>query len=67
MAYEHGLITWTDLASPDVDAAKAFYGGLMGWHADDIEYEGEYVYTMFRHAGELAAGPSLPPWASGPA
>ena len=58
MAYEHGLITWTDLASPDVDGAKAFYCGLMGWEADDIEYEGQFAYVMFRRGGELAAGMS---------
>lgn len=56
MTYEHGLITWTDLSSPDIEAATAFYGGLMDWEADEIEYEGEPVYTMFRHGGGLAAG-----------
>ena len=56
MAYEHGMITWADLASPDVEAAKPFYAGLMGWEADDIEYEGQFAYAVFRHAGELAAG-----------
>lgn len=27
----------------------------MGWEADDIEYEGQFAYAVFRHAGELAA------------
>jgi predicted enzyme related to lactoylglutathione lyase len=56
MTYPHGLITWTDLSSPDIDAAKAFYGGLMGWEPDDILYEGQLVYTMLRSGGKLAAG-----------
>lgn len=56
MSYAHGLITWTDLASPDIDKAKTFYAGLMGWESEDIRSEGQHVYTMFRHGGKLAAG-----------
>lgn len=29
--YPHGVTCWIDLAHPDVDAAAAFYGGLLGW------------------------------------
>ncbi len=56
MAYPHGLITWTDLSSPDVPGAKAFYSATLGWEADDIINEGQVVYTMFRTDGKLAAG-----------
>jgi uncharacterized protein len=30
-SYEPGVPSWVDLASPDTDAAAAFYGGLFGW------------------------------------
>lgn len=29
--YEHGTFSWTDLATPDVEEAKAFYGAIFGW------------------------------------
>ena len=31
--YEPGTPSWIDLGSPDVEASKAFYGGLFGWEA----------------------------------
>lgn len=33
---EVGTWTWNELVTPDVDAAKAFYGGLFGWEAEDV-------------------------------
>jgi predicted enzyme related to lactoylglutathione lyase len=30
-AFAHGMICWTELASKDVEAAKKFYTGLLGW------------------------------------
>ena len=56
MTYPHGLITWTDLSSPDVPAARDFYSALLGWEAEDIYYDNQLVYTMFRNDGKLAAG-----------
>ena len=34
-AYEPGTFCWIDLSTPDVEAAKAFYGGLFGWEIED--------------------------------
>jgi predicted enzyme related to lactoylglutathione lyase len=31
--YEAGIFCWAELATPDPDAAKAFYGPLLGWEA----------------------------------
>ena len=58
MAYQHGLITWADLNSPDVDASIAFYTGLFGWGAEDrFDPSGETrVYTMFTQDGKVVAG-----------
>ena len=58
MAYPHGLITWADLNSPDVDASIAFYTGLFGWGSEDrFDPSGEIrVYTMFTQDGKVVAG-----------
>jgi len=29
--YEHGVPSWVDLGSPDLDASRAFYEALFGW------------------------------------
>src|SRR6478735_2371051 len=29
--YPHGVTCWIDVEQPDLDAAQAFYGGLLGW------------------------------------
>ena len=29
-----GTPSWIDLGTPDVEAAKSFYGGLFGWAAE---------------------------------
>ena len=34
-SYEHGTFSWTDLATPDAQASKDFYGGLFGWDFED--------------------------------
>jgi hypothetical protein len=33
---EVGAWSWNELVTPDVEAAKAFYGGLFGWTAQDV-------------------------------
>ena len=44
--YAPGTFCWSELASSDQDAAKAFYGELLGWEADDRPVgEGAY-YSM---------------------
>ncbi|WP_431966389.1 VOC family protein [Nocardia sp. bgisy134] len=50
-SYEPGVPCWVDLATTDLEAAKAFYGDLFGWHAQtspDPQYGG---YTMFTLEG----------------
>jgi predicted enzyme related to lactoylglutathione lyase len=46
---------WVDLGSPDVDASRAFYGGLFGWEAGEPVPEAG-GYTMFTLEGKLVAG-----------
>jgi predicted enzyme related to lactoylglutathione lyase len=49
---EPGSLTWNDLVTRDLDAAKAFYTALFGWTADDVG-GGEYT-TLTR--GKLLIG-----------
>jgi predicted enzyme related to lactoylglutathione lyase len=41
---------WTELATPDVPAAKSFYSDVLGWQTDD-QPMGEFTYTVVRPAG----------------
>jgi uncharacterized protein len=44
-------VSWFEIGTPDVDAAKAFYGPLFGW-----SFAADGTYTLITAAG--AAGPS---------
>ena len=55
-SYEPGTPSWVDLGTSDTDAARAFYGELFGWTADEpgpVEETGGYA--MFRNDGRPAA------------
>jgi uncharacterized protein len=53
--YEPGAFCWVGLATSDPDSAKAFYAGLFGWHAEDLEAGAAGRYTMLRHGGSEVA------------
>lgn len=56
-AYEPGRPCWVDVLTTDAEAAKAFYGRLFGWDAEDqFDGEGNRVYVMFRKGGRTTAG-----------
>ncbi len=56
-SYAHGTPCWVDVASPDVDAAKAFYQGLFGWGAtDEFDDDGTRIYTNFDRDGQVVCG-----------
>ena len=38
--YPHGSICWTELASKDLEAAKKFYGELLGWKLEGSQSAG---------------------------
>jgi uncharacterized protein len=54
-SYEPGTPSWVDLTTSDVDAAKAFYGSLFGWEAEDVPGDAG-GYAMFSRGGKLVAG-----------
>ena len=71
-AYEPGTPSWVDLATPDLEASKRFYGDLVGWAVEETgtpEETGGYVF--FTLNGRKVAGggplqdPNQPPaWAT---
>ena len=50
--YEPGTFCWVDLATTDPAGAKAFYGELFGWEAEDIPAGEAGIYTMLRLDGD---------------
>jgi uncharacterized protein len=60
--YAPGTFCWVELTTTDQDAAKAFYGELLGWRADDRPVgDGGYVYSMMQVDGkDVAAIASQP-------
>jgi uncharacterized protein len=53
--YDPGTLCWVGLATSDVASAKAFYGSLFGWQAEDLEASAAGTYTMLRHRGKEVA------------
>jgi predicted enzyme related to lactoylglutathione lyase len=59
--YTPGTFSWTDLTTTDQDAAKAFYGELFGWEADDQPVGDGIVYSMMKLGGKDVAAISPQP------
>lgn len=53
--YEPGTFSWVDLSTTDQDAAKAFYGELFGWEAEDMPVGDGVSYSMMRLGGKDVA------------
>lgn len=52
-----GVFNWVDLMSPDVDAAKEFYGAVFGWEMkDQYDADGNRIYVMCSLRGRTVAG-----------
>jgi hypothetical protein len=47
-----GKVVWHDLVTPDINKAKNFYAGLLGWTFEDVS-DG---YTLASHNGRFLAG-----------
>jgi uncharacterized protein len=55
--YPAGVTSWIDLECVDVDAAKAFYGGLFGWTFEDVAPpSAPYRYVIAQLDGKDVAG-----------
>jgi predicted enzyme related to lactoylglutathione lyase len=51
-----GSPCWLDLGAPDVRAAAAFYGAVLGWDYESMGEGGETEGGMFRKDGKIVAG-----------
>jgi len=51
---QHGAFSWSELMTPDIAAAKAFYSRLFGWTLDDMQM-GDMNYTVIK-AGDRDVG-----------
>ena len=54
-SYVQGTPSWVDLATTDIDGAKAFYGGLFGWKFETAPEPDAGGYTMALLDGRAAA------------
>src|SRR5258706_7362493 len=50
-----GSFTWIELSTTDQNAAKSFYGSLLGWAPNDMPMGPGDFYTIFRVDGKDAA------------
>jgi uncharacterized protein len=63
-SYEPGEFRWVDLASTDLEAAKKFYGDLIGWEwepAGDPEETGGYGFFTYKGKEVCGGGPVQAP------
>jgi predicted enzyme related to lactoylglutathione lyase len=61
-SYTPGTFCWTELSTTDQAGAKAFYGALLGWEADDRPIgDGGYVYSMMQRDGKPVAAIATQP------
>ena len=54
--YEPGNPSWADLASPDPEASRAFYGALFGWTGEPSPEPEAHGYTVFMLGDAAVAG-----------
>lgn len=58
--YAPGTPSWIDVTAPDLDAAAAFYGGVLGWEAEEtgsVEETGGYRMLTLRGRHVAGLGP----------
>ncbi|HTX33162.1 MAG TPA: VOC family protein [Solirubrobacteraceae bacterium] len=53
--YSPGTFSWSDLTTPDQDAAKGFYSALFGWEADDQPIGDGAFYSLMSLDGQSVA------------
>ncbi|MBU0983470.1 MAG: VOC family protein [candidate division Zixibacteria bacterium] len=51
-----GHFCWNELMTRDVDAAKTFYSGLLGWVGTDMPMGDAGHYTVFKKDGKDIGG-----------
>jgi uncharacterized protein len=54
-SYSPGTFCWADLATPDVESAKSFYGGVLDWKFEHMDSSGAPDYVVARRGGARMA------------
>lgn len=52
---QHGAFSWSELVTPDMEAAKWFYTQLFGWSLEDMQVE-NMTYTVIKAGGREVGG-----------
>jgi predicted enzyme related to lactoylglutathione lyase len=52
---QHGAISWSELMTSDMKAAKSFYSQLFGWEYADVP-AADMTYSLVKTNGEESAG-----------
>lgn len=52
---KHGAISWSELMTSDLEAAKSYYGRLLGWTFEDMPME-KMTYSVVKANGEEVGG-----------
>ncbi len=52
---KHGMVSWVELMTGDVEAAKQFYTRLFGWELEKAQVEGP-DYTIIKSNGRQIGG-----------
>jgi predicted enzyme related to lactoylglutathione lyase len=61
-----GVFVWDEVLTTDVEAAKRFYGEVVGWETREMDMGPNGVYVLFSSGGADRAGcMSMPPGAEG--
>ena len=64
MTPTEGVFVWDELVTTDVEAAKRFYGDVLGWESRDVDMGNNFAYTLFSSGGADRAGAMLQPQGS---
>jgi uncharacterized protein len=65
--YTPGRFVWHEIVTPDVEAARRFYGELAGWQVEPVEAAGATAYAHLTKNGQMVGGlvrrpgPHVPP------
>ena len=58
----HGSFHWNELATSDVDGAKAFYSEIIGWSFDEMPNMAGGTYWIAKSGDDMAGGlMAMPP------
>lgn len=53
---DQGTFVWNELATSDVDGAKAFYTDVIGWTVDDVDMGENGTYHILKDGDEMRGG-----------